>query len=57
MKNDNLVEQMVKERIAESLELDDENEAEIEGNEAIAALSKEEYIYGENVNAPVEKNK
>lgn len=55
MKNDNLVEQMVKERIAESLELDDENEAEIEGNEAIVALSKEEYIYGENVNAPVEK--
>ncbi|MCG4734390.1 hypothetical protein L0M92_12320, partial [Casaltella massiliensis] len=27
----------------------------MEGNEAIAALSKEEYIYGENVNAPVEK--
>lgn len=52
-KNDNLVEQMVKERIAESIELEDENEAE--RNEAIEVISKEEYIYGENVNAPVEK--
>ncbi|WP_270646685.1 PolC-type DNA polymerase III [Paeniclostridium hominis] len=53
-KNDNLIEEMVKERIAESINVEDE-EKEVEGNQAIEIAIKDEYIYGDNVNAPVEK--
>ena len=53
-KNDNLIEEMVKERIAESIN-EEHEEKEIEGNQAIEVAIKEEYIYGDNVNAPVEK--
>ena len=53
-KNDNLIEEMVKERIAESINVEDE-EKEVEGNQAIEIEIKDEYIYGDNVNAPVEK--
>ncbi|CEO32310.1 PolC-type DNA polymerase III [Paraclostridium sordellii] len=51
--NDSLVEAMVKERISENIILDEDEE--VNENKAIEIVSKEEYVYGENVNAPVEK--
>lgn len=52
-RNDSLVEAMVKERISENIILDEDEE--VNENKAIEIVSKEEYVYGENVNAPVEK--
>ncbi|MCR1849270.1 PolC-type DNA polymerase III [Paeniclostridium sordellii] len=52
-RNDSLVEAMVKERISENIILDEDEE--VNENKAIEIVSKEEYVYGENINAPVEK--
>ncbi|MGL5718175.1 MAG: PolC-type DNA polymerase III, partial [Paraclostridium sp.] len=56
-KTDADIEEIVKERMAQIVELSDEVIKETEGNEAIQIVEpvKEEYIYGENVNAPIEK--
>ncbi|MGL5507773.1 MAG: PolC-type DNA polymerase III N-terminal domain-containing protein, partial [Paraclostridium sp.] len=55
-KNDSMIEEIVKERMAEVRLLEDE-EQEVYGNESVEIVEpvKEEYIYGENVNAPIEK--
>ncbi|MGL5750463.1 MAG: PHP domain-containing protein, partial [Paraclostridium sp.] len=56
-KTDADIEEIVKERMSQIVELSDEVIKETEGNEAIQIVEpvKEEYIYGENVNAPIEK--
>ena len=55
-KNDAMIEEIVKERMAEVKLLEDEVQ-EVTENENVEVIEpkKEEFIYGENVNAPVEK--
>ena len=55
-KNESMIDEMVRDRMAQAKILEEE-EIEVVGNEAIEIYEpvKEEYIYGENVNATVEK--